>query len=58
MSFIFYEIFFDIWWVVRGKMSVLKGFSWFKMGFYIQDRLIMELFVFENDGIQKCSFCV
>ena len=52
------ESFFDTWWVARGKMSILKGFSWLEVCFYIQGGLISESFSFVHNCIQKCSFSV
>ena len=55
-GFSFNKTFFNAWWVARGKMCVLKGFSRLVMCSDVKNRFVSESFSFRYDCVEKCNF--
>ena len=50
-GFSFNKTFFNAWWVARGKMCVLKGFSRLVMCSDVKDRFVSESFSSEISAV-------
>ena len=55
-DFTFNKTFFHAWWVARGEICVLKGFSRLVMCSDVKDRFVSESFSFGYDCVEKCYF--